>query len=383
MRGIPLAWQQLTREKRRFAAALAGICFAVTLMMMQLGLRDALYHTATMVHDHMRGDVFLISPHYEYLFSTRQFTQRRLHRALGVEGVAAVSAMYVGIGAWKNPVDGVEKRILVMGSSPAVPVFDFDGVQQAARELRDADVVLFDAWSRPEFGPVTALLAARPQLWTEINGRRTRIAGTFPMGPTFASSGHVITSDLNFLRLFPERPEGVVDIGLVTLEPGAAPRQIRDAIDAALPDDVRVLTREQFMTLERSYWTDHLPIGFIFNLGSLLGLVVGGVIVYQILYADVIDHLPEYATLKAMGYLDTDLFTIVGQEALYLSCLGFVPGLTASLVLYWVLRTGTGILVEMTWQRVLSVFALTLVTCLLAGGIAMRKIRHADPASVF
>ncbi len=168
-------------------------------MMMQLGLRDALYHTATMVHDHMRGDVFLIDPHYEYLFSTRQFTQRRLHRALGIEGVAAVSAMYVGIGAWKNPVDGVEKRILVMGSSPAVPVFDFDGVQQAARELRDADVVLFDAWSRPEFGPVTALLAARPQLWTEIDGRRTRIAGTFPMGPTFASSGHVITSDLNFL----------------------------------------------------------------------------------------------------------------------------------------------------------------------------------------
>ena len=134
------------------------------------------------------------------------------------------------------------------------------------------------------------------------------------MGPTFASSGHVITSDLNFLRLFPERPEGVVDIGLVTLEPGAAPRQIRDAIDAALPDDVRVLTREQFMTLERSYWTDHLPIGFIFNLGSLLGLVVGGVIVYQILYADVHRHLPEYATLKAMGYLDRDLFTIVGQR---------------------------------------------------------------------
>lgn len=383
MRGIPLAWQQLTREKRRFAAALAGICFAVTLMMMQLGLRDALYHTATMVHDHLRGDVFLISPHYEYLFSTRQFPHRRLHRALGIEGVAGVSSLYVGIGAWKNPDDGAEKRVLVMGFSPTMPVFDFGAVQAAGRQLRDADVVLFDAWSRPEFGPIASLLAAQPALWTEINGHRTRIAGTFTMGPTFASSGHVITTDLNFLRLFPDRHEGVVDIGLVTLEPGVAAPLVRDAIDAALPDDVRVLTRQQFLALEQRYWTDHLPIGFIFNLGSLLGLVVGGVIVYQILYADVIDHLPEYATLKAMGYLDRDLFAIVGQEALYLSCFGFVPGLVASLGLYWVLRTGTGILVEMTWERAVSVFALTLVTCLLAGGVAMRKIRHADPASVF
>jgi putative ABC transport system permease protein len=351
--------------------------------MMQLGLRDALYHTATMVHDHLRGDVFLISPHYEYLLSTRQVSHRRLHRTLGIDGVAGVSSLYVGIGAWKNPIDGAEKRVLVMGFAPTMPVFDFGAVQAAGRELRDADVVLFDAWSRPEFGPIDALLAERPALWTEINGHRTRIAGTFPMGPTFGTSGHVITTDLNFLRLFPARPEGVVDIGLVTLEPGAAPQQVRDAIDAALPEDVRVLTRQQFLELEQRYWTDHLPIGFIFNLGSLLGLVVGGVIVYQILYADVIDHLPEYATLKAMGYLDRDLFAIVVQEALYLSCFGFVPGFVSSLGLYWVLRRGTGILVEMTWERAVSVFALTLVTCLLAGGVAMRKIRHADPASVF
>ena len=383
MRGIPLAWQQLTREKRRFAAALAGICFAVTLMMMQLGLRDALYRTATMVHEHMRGDVFLVSPHYEYLLSTRQFTQRRLHRALGLDGVADAAALQVGLGSWKNPADGGEKRVLIMGFTLAVAVFDFGAVQQARLELRNADVVLFDGLSRPEFGPVGALLAAQESLWTEINGRRMRVAGTFAMGPTFGTSGHVITTDLNFLRLFPDRPEGLVDIGLVSLVPGADATRVRDALDAVLPDDVRVLTRDQFLSLERRYWTDHLPIGFIFNLGSLLGLVVGGVIVYQILYADVIDHLPEYATLKAMGYLDRDLNAIVAQEALYLSCLGFVPGFVASLALYWVLRSGTGILVEMTWQRTATVFLLTLVTCALAGAIAMRKIRHADPASVF
>lgn len=383
MRGIPLAWQQLTRESRRFAAALAGICFAVTLMMMQLGLRDALYKTATMVHDHLEGDIFLISPQYEYLLSTRQFSQRRLYRAMGIDGVAEVSALYAGLGIWKNPADGGENRVMILGVTPGAPVLDFQAVHDARHELRDADVVLFDSRSRPEFGPVPALLAAGSPVWTQINGHRARVAGTFSMGNTFGTSGHVITTDLNFLRLFPDRRQGLVDIGLVRVVAGQDPMRVRDAIEAAVPDDVLVLTRTDFLALERRYWTDHLPIGFIFNLGSLMGLIVGAVIVYQILYADVVDHLPEYATLKAMGYRDHDLFAIVRQEAVYLSCLGYVPGYLVALALYWVMRRQTGIEVTMTPGRTVMVLFLTMATCIVAGRIAMRKIRHADPASVF
>jgi len=382
MRGIPLAWQQLTREKRRFAAALAGISFAVTLMMMQLGLRDALYKNATKVHDRLRGDLVVVSAEYEYLFSTRNFSQRRLYSALAVDGVAGVAPLYAGIGVWKNPVSRAEHRILVMGFRTDAPVFDFPEVNTRLREINQPDVALWDANSRHEFGPIAALMAAGP-LATEVNERRVHVAGLFRMGPTFGSSGHVITSDLNFLRLFPDRREGLIDMGFITLAPGTDPARARDAVDAVLPSDVRVMTRDEFIAVERGYWAEHLPIGFIFNLGSLMGLIVGGVIVYQILYADVVDHLPEYATLKAMGYSDRHLFGVIAQESWFLSCLGFIPGFLVAQGLYWLMQTQTNIPIDMTVTRVVSVFLLTLSACALSGAIAMRKIRQADPAEVF
>ena len=207
-----------------------------------------------------------------------------------------------------------------------------------------------------------AMLASQPSLWTEINGHRTRVMGTFAMGPTFASSGHVIATDLNFLRLFPDRSEGLVDIGLVMLQPGANPAAVRDAIDAVLPDDVRVLTREQFLAVEQAYWTHHLPIGFIFLLGSLLGLVVGAVIVYQILYTDVSDHLREYATLKAMGYLDRDLYSRrPGSPDPVVSRL--LPRLRVGAAAVLRRAHGHGLPIKMTSQRTISVFVLTVVTC--------------------
>ena len=64
-----------------------------------------------------------------------------------------------------------------------------------------------------------------------------------------------------------------------------------------------VFSKKAFIEFEKNYWRSSTAIGFIFSLGAAMGFVVGCVIVYQILYGDVSDHLPEYATLMAMGYL--------------------------------------------------------------------------------
>jgi putative ABC transport system permease protein len=65
----------------------------------------------------------------------------------------------------------------------------------------------------------------------------------------------------------------------------------------------------------------------IFGFGVLIGVLVGLVIVYQVLSADVADHMREYATFKAMGYGPRFFLGIVLEEALVLGVLGFLPGL--------------------------------------------------------
>ena len=143
------------------------------------------------------------------------------------------------------------------------------------------------------------------------------------------------------------------------------------------------MTLEQFIDFEKDYWAGSTPIGFIFTLGIVIGFLVGLVIVYQILYADISDHLPEYATLKAMGFTDNYFLGVVLQESLILALLGFIPGVVISLGLYSLAQGATMLPIVMTVQRAITVLILTITMCTLSGAIAIRKLRAADPAEIF
>ena len=196
-------------------------------------------------------------------------------------------------------------------------------------------------------------------------------------------TGRLITSDNNFLRIVPTRRAHMIDVGLIKLKPGVDPEQVRDRLAAKLPADVQVLTLAKFSENERNYWLTNSPVGFIFNLGTLMGLVVGAVIVYQILYSDVADHLSEYATLKAMGFSDLRLFLVVIRQALILTVLGFPPGLLVAATLYALTVRATMLPIEMTTARVIFVLVMTLGMCTVSALFALRKLRSADPAEIF
>lgn len=382
MRRVPLAWLQLTREKRRFAAALAGITFAVVLMLVQLGLRAVLYLAATRIPDHLTGELVMINPQYEYLYALRSFSHRRLYSALSVEAVESVAPLYVSMGTWKAPSSFEEHQIFVIGVPADRDVLDLPAVHDQLAQLRVSDAVLFDTGSRPEFGPAADLYRKRPELFTEVNGHRVRVVGLFDLGATFGAGGHLLTSDSNFSRLF-HRPLGLIDIGVIRLRPGANAEAVRDELARVLPSDVVVLTRQEFAARERDYWARRAAIGFIFDLGSVMGLLVGSVIVYQVLYTDVTDHLDEYATLKAVGYRDRFLFGVILREALVLGVFGFVPGYAIAELTYAVARSQAHVPIAMTLGRAASVFVLTVSMCGAAGAIAMSKLRYADPAEIF
>jgi putative ABC transport system permease protein len=380
---IPLAWLQLTHEKLRLASALAGIAFAVILMLLQLGLMAALFDAAVLVYDRLRADLVLVNPQFEYIAVSKSVPRQRLYQALGVENVESVAPVYLGMAAWKNPVNHIETSLLVIGFDPAGSTFDIPEVEARRQELTKPDVILFDTASHQKFGPIAQMLKENPNLSVEINRRKMRIGGLLRMGPGFAAVGNVVTSELNFLRLFPNRTQDMIDVGLIRLRAGANAKQVQAQLAGLLPKDVRVLTRAEFMETEKGFWNAVSPVGFIFGMGVLMGFVVGSVIVYQILYTDVSDHLAEYATLKAMGYGDSYLFGVVFKEALLLSVLGYIPGLAISQGLYVITAQNTGLPIAMTIERAFMVFIFTIIMCCVSGSLAMRRIRSADPAEVF
>jgi len=383
-RRIPLAWLQLMREKIRLLVALAGITFACILMFMQLGFQDSLLESAIRFHVALKGEIFLVSPQSNALIAMNTFSQRRLYQALGFEGVRAVSPVYLGFALWKNPETRRTRSIFVVGVDPSADLVDLPGLTpDELEEIKKADVVLFDRRSRSEFGPIAQWFEAGQEVVTEVGNRRVRVGGLFEMGATFGADGTILTSDLNFLRIFPQREPGLVDIGVVQLQPGVDPKPLLEQMRALLPEDVRVLSRAEFIDMERSYWEEGTAIGFIFGLGVAMGFIVGIVIVYQILYTDVSDHLAEYATLKAMGYTDTYLLGVVLQEALLLAVLGYIPAFALAVLLYDLTANATLLPIAMTFNRAMLVLGLTVSMCFISGAIAVRRLRAADPADIF
>jgi putative ABC transport system permease protein len=379
---VPLAWLQLTHEKLRLLAAVSGIAFAVVMILLQLGVQYAVLTAASLVQDALGGEIVLTSKQYDYLVASKQFTRRRLYQALAFDGVESVWPVYMTLAQWKNPEDLHERGIFIIGTDPAGKVMRFPGAEDT-NQLRTSDVFLFDAGSRPEFGPIAQIVRDKGSLRAEVNGRAIQVIGLFQMGASFGINGTLLTSDLNFLRAVPQHPQDLVELGVIRLKPGADAGRVRDALEHGLPPDVNVMTREHFAELETAYWADHTSIGYIFGMGVFMGFVVGSVIVYQILYTDVNDHIAEYATLKALGYGHGYLASVVLKEALILSVMGYLPGLAIAQVLYILTARATLLPVEMTPLRMVSVLLLTMTMCCGSGLLAIRKLRQAQPADIF
>jgi putative ABC transport system permease protein len=456
---VPLAWLQLTYEKSRLLVAIAGITFAVVLMFLQLGFRDALFNSAIRLQSNLIGDLVIISPQSTNLVGMRNFSQRRLYQALGMKDVESVNPIYIGLGAWKIKEDpaGQTRNILVVGANPDAKVFKMLGADYNIDRVKTEDVVLFDRSSRAEFGPIVAecgTLALKAQVSREafacnnlvnreVSNRKLTVGGLFELGASFAADGALITSDTNFLRIFDSRRSGLINVGLINLRQGASPFEamrnyilsqpgdtvvlpreklqpdgkrikalfqerigadgkvvqeedknkvivskldltvgdLQKSEDAAI-DDTRIMTIQGYIDFEKGYWQKSTAIGFIFTLGTVMGFIVGIVIVYQILYTDVSDHIAEYATLKAMGYGNLFLAQIVIQEAFVLSILGFIPGLGISFGLYNLTKNAT-LLPLYIWDKAIPVMILTMVMCVISGAISLRKVQSADPAEIF
>ncbi len=377
-----LAWFQLVSEKRRLLAALAGIGFAVMLQLTQFGFRDALFESATVFHNNLVADLIMTSALYESEVTSGSVTRRRLYQALGAPGVQSVTPVNFSGAAFKNPITLQDKTIVVIAFDPDLAAMNLPSLRENAQLVKVPDTALFDSLSRPEFGPIVEDFKRNGSVTTEISGRRMKIVGMFELGVSFAGNGHIIVSDGTFRKMF-NRQEGLFEFGLIKVKPGSDIAAVQADLQNRLATDIKVLTVEELRTVEKGYWNANTPIGFIFLLGAAVGLLVGAVIVYQILYTDVSDHLAEYATMKAMGYSDGSLVVVVIEEALILSIMGFPIGLGLAQLLYKVSREATHLPLFMTTERALMVFGLTIVMCCLSALLAIRKLKSADPAEVF
>ena len=391
LRRTPVAWLQLSHQRIRLLVAIIGVAFSIILIFTQLGLRAMLFDGVTLLPENLNGDLYLLSTYAEEMDDS-SFPNVYLYQADAIEGVADARPLYIGTGRWVDPKllesppeeqANVESSFMqILAFNPNKSVFKIPEINQQLDLLAVPGGILYDRQAKSELGDISQMLAERGTVSSILNNRRVTVMGLFDLGSTFFFEGVAVMSDWNYGQMNSPSELDNVTVGVLSLEPGADPQAVTQRIQNTLSKDIRVLTPAELAQGERDYVADW-PQGKVLNFGAVIGFIVGIIVVYQVIYTDVSEHLPEYATLKAMGYKDRDLSLVVLQESLILAVMGFIPGYLISHGIYYLMANYVELRVSMNTGIALQVFGLNILMCTISGAIAIRKLRTADPADIF
>lgn len=384
-----LAMRQLAHRGPSSIGSLAGVCVAVILMFMQLGFRNALYDSAVHIPQVLDADIFLTAPQYQALtFSPPWLARQTLREARSVHGVATVHPLYAFSGQVRSPRDGSNMSAWILAFDPDHPVFTLPDINKNLDLIRLPYNGLLDSKSRYDYAilrdalrdgeePKVSLYQPGSDLSPVIT-----LSGLFTLGPSFTIDGLIVTSELNFYRLL-NIPLDRVSIGLVKVEPGADPAAVRTALSQALEGRAKVMLRDEYIAAEKRFYATRTPIGIIFNIGLLVGVVVGVVFISQVLHGLVDSNLREYAVLAALGYRKFFFVAIVFEIATAIAVLTFFPSVGISSILYWLAGAATQLPLTLRLENILAIFGITLVMGNLAAIITMRKLKLANPLDLF
>jgi putative ABC transport system permease protein len=382
---IPLAWRNLTENRLRLLASLAGTAFAVTLMFMEHGFQQSLLESMVGLIRHLDGQLMIVSRTVYTLSVPYGFPYRRIDQAKAFSEVEAGVPVSIETrrSFWRSVADSLPRPIRVVAYPPATDAINLAALAARRDEWGRPGMAMADRRSRTaRLGPLEAGTVS------ELSGKTVRIVDTFELGADYQSDGTLVMSDSTLADIFPDRlgltrGDDNVTVGLLRVRPGVDLEELRRRIEAALPADVRVLTKDGLIAKEQGFWDHVAPIGTVFSIGVVMGFIVGLTICYQVLFADISERLAEFATLKAMGYSDLRLFAIVVTQSVDLALLGYAAGLAVSLLLFGVVNRATGLPMDLRLTEALGILGLTVLMCVASGCLAARRLTSADPAQLF
>jgi putative ABC transport system permease protein len=372
-----IAWRNLVHDRMRFAVTLVGIAFSTLLMGIQLGMLLNFMHTTSILVDNAGADLWITAHGIRTVDLATPLEERRRFQALKVAGVAAAEPYLLGFGFWKR-TDGVRETVFVAGINPDATMgkpWNLLSGANARDLLLSPDGVVLDRLYAEKLS-----VDSIGQTF-EINDHRVRVTGFTSGIRTFTQSPYIFTSLRHARAISFSQEADPMTYVLVRVADGYAPDAVAKELRANVPG-ADVLTADEFSQRSRNYWLFSTGAGITVISGAVLALFVGVVIAAQTLYASTMDRLPEYATIRAMGGPRSYLYAIVLKQALIGGFLGYLVGMTITLVLVHLGRDASAA-PEMTWWMALGIGAAIELMCAAASIVSLNKVTSIDPVGVF
>jgi putative ABC transport system permease protein len=372
---IVIASANLLQQRARFVVAMAGAAMPILLLLLQLALVQAVRKEVTLLYRAFDFDLVLVPVTYEYMFSSGVFDRLRLAQTRAIDGVADSFGLNVNGGAWTGQ-DLRRSPILVIGVDDK-PQFIADAqIRNGIADLKTGSEVLVDRFSSTSLGPLAPGTAAR------MDDRPVTIAGQFSLGMFFYASGAAIIRNVNWPQLTDDSGDEI-SLGLIATSPGADPEAVRLKLVQALPPDVRILSRRELLESDQRFFLSTKPLGIMVEVGMIVAFLAGTVMLWQVLSAEIMRRLGEFATLGAMGYGAPFVWGVGFCESFLLGLAAFLPAAVIGAVILEGLQLTTHLPALPDLSLWLELLGIVLLMCALCGISVAHRIAKAQPASLF
>lgn len=411
-----IARKNLFEDIPRFLVAQAGIMFAVSLVTIQIGILNGFTRSTGLLIDQSSADLWVASEDMVHLEVTSPLPLEQMIKARDVEGVERAEALMIRAALWRS-ADRRIAPVRLYGFDPKGQLFANWKVAQGELNalntpytmvIDKAQLSAIDLNQVGDSGSVGALPAKLVGLVedTQSMASSAAIFTSLETANAFSTSGLSSTANiriqngevqvLNNIDATPARSPSSkpppaprklslsdsITFILIQAKPGQDLPTLRKRLEMALPG-TRALTTAEMAKQTRDYWEKRTGVGFILGLGAAVGFVVGMVVVSQILYSSVADHIKEYGTLKAMGASDWVIYRVITEQALWMAVLGYLPSMVLCIGLGTWTMAAKGIMILISPITAAGVFCITVVMCVGSAMFAIQKVTKVDPAIVF
>jgi putative ABC transport system permease protein len=371
---VSLARKNLLHDPIRFAITLAGVAFAVTLILVQVGLFLGLLDKATVSIRKSNVDVWIVGKNTPNIDFGKPFPDTAFLRARGVPGVERADNAILQFINIQLPTGATENAQVYGLADPVFWSLPWKLEVGRPHELSRGYNLIMDRSAVQRFG------AFEVGQYREVGGRRFRIIGRSAEAESFTTTP-VVFMDFDNAQSLVEQLRGQTTYVLVKVAAGADPEEVAERLRPVFPHN-DVHTRDGWAARSRGYWIKSTGLGMSMGVTVFLGVLVGVVIVGQTLYTSAIENIRQFGTVKAIGGSNWDIYSILGEQALIAAVLGFLLGAGAS----YAVRPAMAALhlnVLLSPQFSGVVFIGTVTMCLAAALFSFRRVALIDPALVF
>lgn len=372
---LTLAFRNLFHDRVRLAVTLIGILFSIVLVAVQLGLYLGARSMIIATIDRADGDLWVMAYGTKNFEEAQPIRARDRYVALSTPGVERAIPLVTAFTDWRKPTGG-STLIVVVGADPENGgLAPWNMVEGDVSGLGVRDAVIVDKTYLAELGIKQVGDTA------QVGASRIRVTGLTEGIRSFTVTPFVFTT-LNRARQLIDMPADNITYVLVKLSAGADIEKVRTDLRSRLSADSEVLTRAEFRQRSLNHWLFATGAGVALLGGAALGLIVGTVIVAQTLYSSTKDHLPEFATLRALGSSSGYINKVILAQAGLSALLGYALGMAIALTIVY-LSEHTALPIIMSPGLAALLLGLTVAMCSISALAAINKVMRIDPAMVF